>query len=26
VIRKNLASDTAQQELAQGFIKDIKLN
>ena len=26
VIRKNLATDAAQQDLAQGFIKDIKLN
>lgn len=26
LIRKNLTSDKAQQELAQGFIKDIKLN
>ena len=26
VIRKNLASDAAQQELAQGFIKDLKMN
>jgi F-type H+-transporting ATPase subunit b len=26
LIRKNLASDKAQQDLAQGFIKDIKLN
>lgn len=26
VIRKNLSSDSAQQELAQGLIKDIKLN
>lgn len=26
LIRKNLASDKAQQELAQGFIKEIKLN
>lgn len=26
VIRKNLANDKAQQELAQGFIKDLKLN
>ena len=26
VIRKNLTTDAAQQELAQGFIKDIKMN
>ena len=26
VIKKNLASDAAQQDLAQGFVKDIKLN
>jgi F-type H+-transporting ATPase subunit b len=26
LIRKNLTSDKAQQDLAQGFIKDIKLN
>lgn len=26
VIRKNLATDKAQQDLAQGFIKDLKLN
>lgn len=26
LIKKNLASDKAQQELAQGFIKEIKLN
>jgi len=26
LIRKNLSSDKAQQDLAQGFIKDIKLN
>ncbi len=26
VIRKNLASDAAQQELAQGFVKDLKMN
>jgi F-type H+-transporting ATPase subunit b len=26
VIKKNLASDKAQQDLAQGFVKEIKLN
>lgn len=26
VIKKNLASDKAQQELAQGFVKEIKVN
>ncbi len=26
VIKKNLSSDKAQQELAQGFVKEIKLN
>ena len=26
VIKKNLSTDAAQQDLAQGFIKDIKLN
>lgn len=26
VIRKNLTSEAAQQDLAQGFVKDIKLN
>lgn len=26
VIKKNLATDKSQQELAQGFVKDIKLN
>jgi F-type H+-transporting ATPase subunit b len=26
VIKKNLSSDKAQQELAQGFARDIKVN